>query len=293
MTLASLAQVMLSGLQIGSIYALLALSYFVIITATGILNFAQGEWMMVSGVLGVTLLGLGVPYPIAFCGGIIGAAALAIAAERLVIRPLQNRQASEAITLLALFGIMLVVRYGTGMIHGRLDEPLPGPAGTHVFRLGKSVFVFSQSLVIFGATAAIFLGVVLWLRLTWLGRSLRVTALDPLAAALVGVNLNTVRTAAFGLGGLIAALVAWLYAPLFAVGYLTGAIPGIKGFIALFVGGTASPLGPLVGGLLLGVMEVAAARYLPSIYAEGIAFALLMIILVLRPSGLIGGRSAQ
>lgn len=293
MTLASLAQVMLSGLQIGSIYALLALSYFVIITATGILNFAQGEWMMVSGVLGVTLLGLGVPYPIAFCGGIMGAAALAIAAERLVIRPLQNRQASEAITLLALFGIMLVVRYGTGMIHGRLDEPLPGPAGTHVFRLGKSVFVFSQSLVIFGATAAIFLGVVLWLRLTWLGRSLRVTALDPLAAALVGVNLNTVRTAAFGLGGLIAALVAWLYAPLFAVGYLTGAIPGIKGFIALFVGGTASPLGPLVGGLLLGVMEVAAARYLPSIYAEGIAFALLMIILVLRPSGLIGGRSAQ
>ena len=290
MTLASIAQVLLSGLQIGSIYALLALSYYVIIIATGILNFAQGEWMMVSGVLGVSFLSLGLPYPIAFCGGILGAAALAIAAERLVIRPLQKRQASEAITLLALFGIMLVVRYGTGAIYGRLDEPLPGPAGNHVFRLGSSVFVFSQSFVIYGATAAIFLSVVLWLRLSWLGRSLQVTALDPLAATLVGVNLNTVRTTAFALGGLIAAVVAWLYAPLFAVGYLTGAIPGIKGFIALFIGGTSSPLGPLVGGLLLGVMEVAAARYLPSIYAEGIAFALLMIILFLRPSGLIGGR---
>lgn len=290
MTLASIAQVLLSGLQIGSIYALLALSYYVIIIATGILNFAQGEWMMVSGVLGVSFLSLGLPYPIAFCGGILGAAALAIAAERLVIRPLQKRQASEAITLLALFGIMLVVRYGTGAIYGRLDEPLPGPAGNHVFRLGSSVFVFSQSFVIYGATAAIFLSVVLWLRLSWLGRSLQVTALDPLAATLVGVNLNTVRTTAFAIGGLIAAVVAWLYAPLFAVGYLTGAIPGIKGFIALFIGGTSSPLGPLVGGLLLGVMEVAAARYLPSIYAEGIAFALLMIILFLRPSGLIGGR---
>jgi branched-chain amino acid transport system permease protein len=293
LTFASVVQVLLSGLQIGSIYALLALSYYVIIIATGILNFAQGEWMMVSGVLGVTFLSLGLPYSIAFCGGIVGATALAIAAERLVIRPLQKRQASEAITLLALFGIMLVVRYGTGAIHGRLDEPLPGPAGTHVFRLGSNVFVFSQSFVIYGATAAIFLTVALWMRLSWLGRSLRITAIDPLAAVLVGVNLNTVRMVAFGVGGLIAAAVAWLYAPLFAVGYLTGAIPGIKGFIALFIGGTGSPLGPLVGGLLLGVMEVAAARYLPSIYAEGIAFGLLMIILFLRPSGLIGARGSQ
>ncbi|MGO9700516.1 MAG: branched-chain amino acid ABC transporter permease [Xanthobacteraceae bacterium] len=293
MTLASVAQVLLSGLQIGSIYALLALSYYVIIIATGILNFAQGEWMMVSGVIGVTFLSFGLPYPIAFCAGILGAAILALAAERLIIRPLQQRHASEAITLLALFGVMLVVRYGTGTIHGRLDEPLPGPAGNHVFRLGTNVFVFSQSLVIYGATALIFLTVVLWLRLTWLGRSLRVTAIDPIAATLVGVNLNTVRTVAFGLGALIAAIVAWLYAPLYAVGYLTGAIPGIKGFIALFIGGTSSPLGPLVGGLLLGVMEVAAARYLPSIYAEGIAFALLMIILFLRPSGLIAARRSQ
>lgn len=83
---------------------------------------------------------------------------------------------------------MLVVRYGTGAIHGRLDEPLPGPAGTHVFRLGSNVFVFSQSFVIYGATAAIFLSVVLWMRLSWLGRSLRITAIDPLAAVLVGVN---------------------------------------------------------------------------------------------------------
>lgn len=195
--------------------------------------------------------------------------------------------------LLALFGVMLVVRYGTGAIHGRLDEALPGPAGTHVFRLGANVFVFSQSLVIYGATVAIFSGVMLWMRFTWLGSSLRVAAIDPLAARLVGVNLNTVRTVAFALGGLIAAIVAWLYAPLFAAGYLTGAIPGIKGFIALFVGGTGSPLGALVGGLLLGLMEVAAARYLPSIYAEGVAFALLMIILFLRPNGLIGPMRAR
>lgn len=286
----SVAQVLLSGLQIGSIYALMALSFYVIISATGILNFAQGEWMMIAGVLGLSLLDLGIPYPLAVLGSIAGATALAVLAERLVIRPLQRRNASQAIMLLALFGIMLVARYGTGIVHGRLEEPLPGPAGTHVFMLGPDVFVFAQSLVIYGCTAAIFVFIWFFLRNTWIGRSLRVAAIDPLAASLVGVDLNKVRITAFGLGGLIAAITAWLYAPLYAVGYMTGAIPGIKGFIALFVGGLASPLGPLVGGLFLGLIEVAASRYMPSIYSEGVAFVLLMLVLILRPQGLVQGR---
>jgi branched-chain amino acid transport system permease protein len=289
----SIAQVLLSGFQIGSIYGLMALSFYVIINATGILNFAQGEWMMVAGVLGLALLGLGVPYPVAVIGSIAGATLLAVVAERLIIAPLQRRQASDAILLLALFGIMLVTRYGTGIVHGRLEDPLPGPAGTHVFMLGRDVFLFSQSLVIYGTTAAIFIGVFLFMRHTWLGRSLRVVAIDPLAASLVGVDLGKARLAAFALGGAIAATVAWLYAPLYAVGYMTGAIPGIKGFIALFIGGLGSPLGPLLGGLLLGVMEVSASRYLPSIYAEGIAFALLMLVLFVRPHGLIAARGVR
>ncbi len=287
----SLAQVVLSGLQVGSIYGLMALSFYVIISATGILNFAQGEWMMIAGVLGLSLLGLGIPYPLAVLGSVVGATALALLSELLIIGPLQRRKASPAITLLALFGIMLVARYGTGILHGRLEDPLPGPAGSHVFMLGHDVFVFSQSIVIYGATAVIFFAVALFFRRTWLGRSLRVAAIDPIGASLVGVDLNKVRLAAFGIGGLIAAITAWLYAPLYAVGYMTGVIPGIKGFIALFIGGLANPVGPLVGGLLLGIIEVAASRYLPSIYAQGVAFVLLMIVLFVRPSGLLGGHA--
>jgi branched-chain amino acid transport system permease protein len=288
----SIAQVLLSGFQVGSIYSLMALSFYVIINATGILNFAQGEWMMISGVLGLTLLDLGVPYAVAVLGSIAGATALALLSERLIIAPLQRRNASNAIMLLALFGIMLVARYGTGILHGRLEDPLLGPAGTHVFMLAQDVFLFSQSLVIYGTTAAIFVAVAIFMRYTWIGRSLRVAAIDPLAASLIGVDLGKVRLAAFGIGGLIAAMTAWLYAPLYAVGYMTGAIPGIKGFIALFIGGLASPFGSLVGGLVLGVIEVSASRYLPSIYSEGVAFALLMIVLVLRPNGLVQGRGS-
>jgi branched-chain amino acid transport system permease protein len=289
----SLAQVLLSGFQVGSIYALMALSLFIIMNATGILNFAQGEWMMIAGVLGLALLNRGVPYPIAVIGSIAGVTGLALLAERIVISPLQRREASPAIMLLALFGIMLVARYGTGILHGRQEDPLPPPAGAHVFMLGHDVFVFAQSILIFASTAVVFGAVTLFLRYTWLGRSLRAAAIDPLGASLVGVDLGKVRMAAFGLGGLIAAITAWLYAPLYAVGYMTGAIPGIKGFIALFVGGLASPFGPLVGGLLLGVLEVSASRYLPSIYSEGIAFALLMLVLFVCPQGLISERSPR
>lgn len=284
----SLAQVLLSGLQVGCIYALLALGFFIILSATGILNFAQGEWMMVAGILGVTLLGFGVPYALAVVGSVTGAAGLSVLSERLVIGPLQRRNAPQAIVLLSLFGIMLVARYGTGRLHGRLDEPLPAPFGSGVIFLTRDIFVFRQTLLIYGATALVFGLVIIFLRRTWLGRSLRIAAIDPLAASLAGVNLDTVRLAAFAAGGLIAGCVAWLYAPLYAVGYMTGVIPGIKGFIALFVGGMISPAGPLVGGLLLGVLEVSASRYLPSVYAQGMAFALLMLVLTVRPRGLLG-----
>ena len=285
----SILQVVLSGLQIGGIYALMALGYFVIIRATGILNFAQGEWMMISGALGVTLLALGIPYPIALVGAVVGSVGLALIAERVIIRPLQERNAQQAITLLALFGIMLVARYGTGVFFGRLDEPLEGPAGPGIIMLGDSSYLSHQTIVVYGATAAIFLSVSLFMARTWLGRSLRVASIDPLAASLMGIDLNRVRMVSFGLGALIAALCAWLYFPLYAVGYLNGVIPGIKGFIALFLGGMASSMGPLAGGLLLGMAEVVASRYLPSIYSEGVAFVLLMVVLVVRPSGLIGG----
>jgi branched-chain amino acid transport system permease protein len=288
----SLAQVLLSGLQVGCIYALVALSFFIILSATGILNFAQGEWMMISGVLGVTLLGFGVPYALALLMSVLGAAGLSVLSERLVIRPLQRRNAPQAITLLALFGIMLVARYGTGRLHGRLDEPLPAPFGSGVIFLTPDIFMSRQTVLIYAVTALLFGLTLLFLRRTWLGRSLRIAAIDPLAASLVGVNLDTVRLTAFAVGGLIAGLVAWLYAPLYAVGYMTGVIPGIKGFIALFIGGMASPAGPLLGGLLLGLLEVSAARYLPSVYAQGIAFALLMLVLVVRPRGLLGSRGA-
>jgi branched-chain amino acid transport system permease protein len=292
-TFEALAQVILSGLQVGSIYALMALSYFVILSSTYILNFAQGEWMMLATVLGVFFLSLGLPYPLAVIVSVLGATSLAILAERLVIHPLGRHHAPLNIIILSLFGIMIVVRYGTGILFGREEYPLPGPLKAGLIRFGSDIFVQKQTFIIYAVTAAVFVGVWLFMKHTWLGRSLRVAAIDPIGATLAGVNLGRVRLAAFGIGGLIAAVTGWLYAPLYAAGYFVGVVPGIKGFIALIIGGMASPAGPLPGGLLLGVLEVAAARYLPSVYSEAAPFLVLMALLFTRPSGLVAAKEGS
>lgn len=282
--------ILLSGLQVGCVYAMMALSYFVIINATGILNFAQGEWMMLSAVFGAAMIGAHLPYPLAVICAIGGATLISLLAERLVIRPLQGRNADINTLVVALLGILVVVRYSTGLIFGREEVRLDGPLPPEPMILGDSLFILPQTLFVFGATATVFVGLWLFLHRTTFGRSFRIAAIDPLGAQIVGVDLGRVRFAAFAIGGLIAAILAWLYGPLYAAGYLMGEAPGVKGFIALIIGGLVSPLGALTGGLLLGLFEVATAYYIGSLYSEGIAFVMLMLFLFARPQGLIASR---
>lgn len=282
--------IVLSGLQVGCIYAMMALSYFVIINATGILNFAQGEWMMLSAILGATFISAHLPYPLAVLAAITAATTISLLAERLVIRPLQGRNADINTLVVALLGILVVTRYSTGLVFGREEVRLEGPLPQAPIVLGESLFVLPQTLFVFAATAATFCALWVFLHRTTFGRSFRIAAIDPLGAQIVGVDLGRVRLAAFAIGGLIAAILAWLYGPLHSAGYLMGEAPGVKGFIALIIGGLVSPLGALTGGLVLGMFEVAAAYYIGSLYSEAIAFVMLMLFLFVRPQGIIASR---
>jgi len=293
MTAVSLAQVLIGGLQAGGIYALMGLSYYVILGATGILNFAQGEWMMLAAVFGVVLLGIGLPYPLAVTLSIAIATAVALLAERLVIRPLQARHASHGMLMLVLFAVLIVVRHLTLHPFGPAEHHLPGPLPERAIILGNGLFILPQTLVVYVAVAAVFLAVWWFMDRTWPGRSLRVAAIDPVGAQLIGIDLGRVRLIAFGLGGLIAALTGWLYGPLFAASYSIGNTLGIKGFIALIVGGVGSPLGALVGGLTLGILELGAARYASSLWSEAVSFLFLIAVLLVRPNGLVGRHGAR
>jgi branched-chain amino acid transport system permease protein len=143
-------------------------------------------------------------------------------------------------------------------------------------------------MVIFVALILVYAATWVFLHRTWLGRSFRVVAINPLGAQVCGVNLRHIRLLAFAGGGLIAGLVGWLYAPLSAAGYLMGEQIGLKGFICLIIGGMTTLFGPLAGGLLLGMLEVFADFYIGSIYSQAIAFVLLLLFLTIRPNGLLG-----
>ena len=281
----------IAGLQVGCIYATLALSYYVITRATGILNFAQGEWMMLAAVLGASLLSLRLPYAVAVFASVVLSALVAVAAERLIIRPLENRKAPLDTLIVALLGIMIIVRYGTGLWYGHEEHPLPGPLGVNPMVFADGIVLLPQTLLVFAATAALFIAFWALDRYTRLGLTLRVAAIDSVGAQLCGISLSQVRLVAFGLGGLIAAVVGWLYAPLYAAGYLIGAVVGMKGFIVLVVGGLGSPFGSLLAGLLIGLLEVIVSFYVSSIYSDAIAFAALLGIPPLRPAGLIAQRT--
>jgi branched-chain amino acid transport system permease protein len=279
--------ILISGLRTGCVYATVALSYYVIIRATRILNFSQGEWLMFAAVVGAALLGAGLPITIVPALSIALAAAGSVLTERLVIGPLQNRKAPEDVLVVALLGIMIVLRFGAGSIFGRLDAPLPSPAGNGALVIGDSLVFTSQTLFVFAGTAIVYAAYVLFTRMTWLGFCLQVTATDRLGAELCGMDPARVRLTAFAIAGAIAGLAGWFVGPLVAAGYMMGVLPGVKGFIALIIGGLASPFGGLVGGLVLGSIEGLSSYYLSSTYSEAIGFAFLLAVLAIRPHGLL------
>ncbi len=281
--------VVLAGIQVGAIYALVGLSYVVLVNATGILNFGQGEWLMVAAMIGLGLITYGAPYWVSVAGSLLGAVAIFLICERLVIRPLQNRNASLMIVITSLLGIMIIVRYGTGLIAGPLALPLRAPFGMDAIWLTENVYILTHSIFVYAVLLGTFFGVAALYRYTWLGRSLTLAAIDPIGAQLVGINPARVRFVAFALAGLISATVGWIYAPLYAASFTIGEVPGLKGFIAAVIGGLASPWGALAGGIVLGVVETGASRYLPGSFGEASALVVLMLILFLKPSGLVKG----
>jgi branched-chain amino acid transport system permease protein len=282
-----LVQIVISSLQTGAIYALVALSYIVIINATGILSFAQGEWLMAGAMIGVVaLLRLNLPYAAIFLGAVIVVGLLSLGSERLLVRPLLNRGAPIISLIVMLLGVMIVVRNGTGLLLGKAPISMPLPFGGTPIRFTESIFIMPQTLFIYVTVGAIFLGIWFFFEKTRLGTAAKVVAIDPEAARLMGVNIQRVVLLSFLAGGAIAAVGGLLMAPLSSAIFTMGLIPAVKGFVAMVIGGVGSPLGALVGGLTLALVEGFAANYISTTWAEAIALVILIVMLLVRPSGI-------
>jgi branched-chain amino acid transport system permease protein len=279
------SQVIVSGLTLGSIYALTALGYVIIFRSTAVVNFAQGEMMMVGAILALTLhkdFGLG--YVAAFAIALVGASVLGVVMERLAYRPLVAAPIFTVILSTIAVGQML--RSGVRVLRGQELSLFPPILSTEPFSLaGIRLTPLNLGITVI---ALLLLGAfVVFFRRTRIGWAMRATAQNREAAALVGVSVPRVFSMSWGIAAALAAAGGILLAPLIIITPDMGII-GIKGFIAAILGGFSSLPGAVVGGIVLGILENLAGVYISSAFKDVVTFCALLAVLIVRPAGLLG-----
>jgi branched-chain amino acid transport system permease protein len=281
-----LAQFIVAGLTTGSIYALIALGFCVIHNATGIVNFAQGDFISLGGLVIFTLLmGLKVPLIIAFPISVIAVTMVGALLERVAIRPARSR--SIVILVFITIGASIFMRGVFKILWGKNQMGLPPFSGETPINFAGATLM-PQNLWIFGITLISVIGLHFFFSRTRLGKAMRATACNPRAASLMGVNVNSMVLLSFALSGALGAIAGIIIVPITTLSFDIGVMLGLKGFAAAVLGGYGNSLGAVLGGLLLGVLESVGAGVISSTYKDVIAFGILLLVLFIKPSGLLG-----
>ena len=284
---------LMSGVTTGALYALVALGFVVVHKATGVINFAQGEFFMFAGFVAWMLhVQMGVSYPLTFLLAVAFGFALGCVTDRIAFRPVAK---SDVVSLvLATVGIAFVLKGLARLIWGGKADYLAFPPITSPdpVMIGN-VMVIPQQLAVLAGTIVIMAIFTVFFRLTRAGKMMQATADNAKASMLVGIRIDRIYTLAFGTGAAIAAAAAVLTAPLTLLYPDIGFAFFLKGFAAAVLGGLTSLPGAVLGGLLVGIAESMAGGYIHSSVMEVSPFVVIMIVLVLRPSGLLGVRATR
>ncbi|KQV90892.1 ABC transporter permease [Massilia sp. Root351] len=288
--LAQFLQFLYSGMTVGSAYALAALGFTIIYNTSGVINFAQGEFIMLGGMLAAMMAGAGVPLPLAIIGAVILTAIVGLVMEKAVIEPAQNAQ---VVTLIIItIGASLVVRGLVQIWLGKGTHTLPAFSGDAPIEfLGASLL--PQSLWVLGVTLLIVAALGWFFGRTLLGKAMLATSHNKLAAQLVGINTRRVLLLSFGLAALLGAVGGALLAPITYTSYDAGIMLGLKGFVAAVLGGLGGGVGAIAGGLILGIAEAMTAGYISSAYKDAVPFVLILLILFFMPRGLFGAKVSE
>ena len=284
-TAVTFLQLLVAGIGTGSIYALIALGFNVVFKSTGAMNFAQGEWVVMGGMIAALLFASISSVGLACLGAILLVTVVGIISEKLVVGPLRRPNAL-LITLISI-GLAICTRSLVMLVLGKRPVGYPGFSKTESLGLW-GVTLQTQTLWIFGLTLVFLLVMHLFFERTMLGKALRAAAADREAAAIVGVKVETTVTLSFAIAAFAGALAGAIITPLTLASYDQGAVFGFKGFSAAMLGGVGSLPGAVVGGLALGLLEAFGSFYISSDFKDAIAFAVLLLILFARPSGLLG-----
>ena len=288
--MSELLQFLIAGLKNGCIYALVALGFTVVFAATRAINFAQGEFFMLGGMLGVAFWQLGLPLPLAAVAAVAVTAAVGAAFELLAVRPIKDGDPLRII--IVTIGGAVLIRQLTLHFLGPDERPLaPFTPGASYKILGAAIE--RQTVWIWVVTAVAVALLALLYRRTAFGRAMRATAIRRDAARLVGVNVSFMVMASFALAAALGAVAGITVTPLTQTAFSVGAGMGVKGFAAAVLGGLGDPVGAVCGGLLLGLLEALVAGYIDPVYKDAVAMVVLLLVLFVRPQGILGGSGRE
>ncbi len=280
-------QLLVTGITMGSIYALIALGFVTIYRSSRIVNMAQGSFVMFGGLFAFSMfMELGLPYWLAAIIGTILVVIVAVMMWQIVLKPVLKISLVTMIlctvALSLLFENLSLIRYGG------YTKTLPAFGGDHTFQVG-GVYINAQSLYIIGITMVVLVVLYFLNNRTTLGKRMTATATNPMAASLSGINVARMITISFIISAAIGAIggVA-ISSYVGGISYASGGIYGMMGFIAAVLGGWGSSTGAVVGGLILGIVQALATGIVPAGYKNVVAFIILLIVLYFRPQGLLG-----
>ncbi len=278
-------QFLAGGLTAGAIYALVALGFSIIFNASRVINFAQGEFVMIGGMSAVSLVATGVPLPLAIAGAVVIAGAIGLLLEKFAV---ERAQKADVVTLIIItIGASILLRGLGQLVWDKRIHSLPPLSGDQPIDVFGATIV-PQSLWVLGVTVAIVIGLSWFFGRTRLGKAMLATSHNRLAAQLVGIDVRRVLFVSFGLAAALGAIAGVLIAPITFTSYDAGIMLGLKGFAAAILGGLGSFPGAIVGGLLLGLLESLGAGYVSSAYKDVIAFCIILAVLFIRPNGILG-----
>ncbi|MBP0132409.1 MAG: branched-chain amino acid ABC transporter permease [Nitrosospira sp.] len=300
-------QQIINGLVLGSIYALVALGYTMVYGILGLINFAHGEIVMIGAMISLAVIqamtGFALPGPVIVLMGLLIAIPacmlLGYGIERVAYRPL--RHAPRLAPLITAIGVSIVLQNIAMIIWGRQYIAFPPLLPEDTYTIAGASITLLQIFIFLLATA-IMAGLIFLVQKTRLGRTMRATAQNPEVAGLMGVNVNNVISSTFIIGSALAAVAGLMVSAYYGLAhYYMGFLLGLKAFSAAVLGGIGNLGGAMLGGLLLGVIESLGAGYigpltggvLGSHYQDVFAFFVLILVLIFRPSGLLGERTSE
>jgi branched-chain amino acid transport system permease protein len=283
--MAELLQFVFSGLTVGAIYALVALGFTLIYKASDIINFAQGEFVMLGGMMTVFAAQAGLPLPLAALLAVVLTTAVGLALHRFAVAP--ARGATPVALIMITIGASIFLRGVAQIVFDKRFHSLPSLFGGDPIKFGGAA-ILPQSLVVLASATLIV--VVLWLFIdrTMLGKAVIATAANRLAARLIGVDTRSIVDFSFAVSAAIGAIAGILITPIALTSYDAGTLLALKGFAAAMLGGIGSAPGAVIGGLIIGMIEALSAGYISSNYKDAVAFLIILVVLIFIPQGLFG-----